>query len=47
LKEIKENKKIYFVKTGTAIISKIKDTPYKGAESYHYKKEREIHLIRE
>jgi hypothetical protein len=45
--EIKGNKRTYPVKVGTAITGKIRDTSYRGAESYHHKREREIHLIRE
>jgi hypothetical protein len=45
--EIKENKKTYSVKAGTAITGKIRDTSYEGAESCHHKKEREIHFMGE
>jgi hypothetical protein len=37
MKEIKENKKIYSVKAGTIIISRIRDVFYKGAGSCHHK----------
>jgi hypothetical protein len=47
MEEIKENKKTYFIKAGTAIIGKIKDTFYEEIKSYYYKREREIYFIRE
>jgi hypothetical protein len=45
--EIRGNKRTYPVEAGTAIIGKIRDISYGGAESYHHKREREIHLIKE
>jgi hypothetical protein len=47
LKEIKKNKKTYSVEAGTTIIGKMRDTLYERTESYHHKREREIHFIRE
>jgi hypothetical protein len=47
LKEIGENERTYPVEAGTAIIGRMRDTSYGGAESCHHKKEREIHLMRE
>jgi hypothetical protein len=45
--EIKGNKWTYSVEVSTATIGRIKDTFYGGAESYHHKREREIHLMGE
>jgi hypothetical protein len=47
MKKIKKNKKTYFIKVDTTIIGKIKNIFYKGIESYHHKREREIHFMRE
>jgi hypothetical protein len=47
LGEIGENRRTYSVEAGTATTGRMRDTPYGGAESYHHKREREIHLMGE
>jgi hypothetical protein len=45
--EIRENKRIYPVKAGTAITGRMRDISYGGAGSCHHKNGREIHLMGE